>query len=299
MKKQYIYAAVSILIWSTLAAFTKSLLGTIPNFQVLFICSSLAFLFLLAVNLFTGGLKTLKLLRIKDILKMVGLGFVGIFLYKALYNVGLIGLTSQQACVINYLWPIMTVIFSCLILKERVTVMKIVAMVCSFVGIAILTGGIGTSEIGFSVIFGIVGCFIAAACYGLFSVLNKRENYDLKVSMMIFWLTSALVSLPLGLVFETWVPVSGSSWAGLLWLGILGDGLAYLTWAMALCGLKNTATVANLAYLTPFFSVIVSMVFLDEPFDFKALIALVFIVGGIMTQSITAAIRHKKEENRC
>ena len=295
MKKQYIYAAVSILVWSTLAAFTKKLLGTMPNFQVLFICAALAFLFMLVINVATGNIKKLRDYRVRDYLYMALLGFIGLFLYKALYNVGLANLTSQQACVINYLWPIMTVIFSCIILRERLTLAKAFAMVCSFVGIAILTGGIG-GDLGGEVIFGIVGCFIAAACYGLFSVLNKKSGYDLKISMMLFWLVTAVISLPLGLIFETWVSVEGTSWLGFLWLGIMGDGLAYLTWAMALRGLKNTATVANLAYLTPFLSVIVSMVFLGEPFEYKTLIALVFIVGGILVQSMVAA-RHRKGEN--
>ena len=80
MKKQYIYAAVSILVWSTLAAFTKSLLGTMPNFQVLFICSAIAALFLLAVNIATGNLGKLKGLRVRDYLKMSGLGLLGLFL---------------------------------------------------------------------------------------------------------------------------------------------------------------------------------------------------------------------------
>ncbi len=296
MKKQYIYAAVSILVWSTLAAFTKSLLGTMPNFQVLFICSAIAALFLLAVNIATGNLGKLKELHVRDYLKMSGLGLLGLFLYKALYNVGLINLTSQQACVINYLWPIMIVIFSCIILKERLTAMKAVAMLCSFAGIAVLTGGIGASAIGKGQVFGIVGCFIAAASYGLFSVLNKRESYDLKISMMISWAVTAVVSLPMGLVFEDWVAVSGNSWIGFLWLGVMGDGLAYLTWAMALRGLKNTASVANLAYLTPFLSLIVSAVFLKEKIDITAIAALVLIVGGILLQSFVAARKAGNKE---
>ena len=101
-----------------------------------------------------------------------------------------------------------------------------------------------------------------------------------------------MLSLILGLVFEDWVPVVGMQWGGFLWLGILGDGLAYLTWAMALSGVRNTASVANLAYLTPFLSLVVSYLFLDEPLDVTAIIALVFIVGGILLQSLMAR-RHQ------
>ena len=37
---------------------------------------------------------------------MAGLGFVGLFLYSALYYYGLMQLSSQEACIVNYLWPI-------------------------------------------------------------------------------------------------------------------------------------------------------------------------------------------------
>ena len=99
----------------------------------------------------------------------------------------------------------------------------------------------------------------------------------------------------MGLVFENWGEIGLSAVPALLWLGIFGDGVAYLTWAMALGGLKNTATVANLAYLTPFLSLAFSTVLLDEPIDGRAIIALVFIVGGILLQSLAAGRKLRKE----
>lgn len=289
MKKQYIYAGVSVLAWSTLAPFTKLLLSSMPNFQVLFICSLIAALFLFVVNVATGNIKKMRAYKATDYIKMAGLGVLGLFLYMALYNTGLANLTAQQACVANYLWPIMTVIFSCIILKEKMTVMKAVAMLCSFIGIVILTSGVDVSASQGGAVIGIISCLIAAACYGLFSVLNNKVDYDLKISMMIAWGAAAVLSLPLGLIFEEWVPVVGAQWLGYLWLGVIGDGLAYLTWAIALKGTKNTATIANLAYLTPFMSLSISAVLLKEGFDPRAIVALVFIIGGILVQSIVAA----------
>jgi len=47
-------------------------------------------------------------------------------------------------------------------------------------------------------------------------------------------------------------------------------------------GTANTAKVAILAYLSPFLSLIVSAVFLKEQLQIQALVALIFIIGGIM-----------------
>lgn len=134
---------------------------------------------------------------------------------------------------------------------------------------------------------GIISCIIAAACYGLFSVLNKKTAYNQKIAMMIFWLTTAVCSLITGIITEQWIVISGKQLLGLLWLGIAIDAISYLLWALALSDTENTATIANMAYLTPFLSLIVSAIILGEKIRFSAVVALIFIIGGILIQSIT------------
>lgn len=285
MKKNYKYAIVTVLIWSTMAAMVKKMLYNIPNLEALSISSIFAFLFLLIVNLKNGAVKEMKKYSVKDYGIMSGLGFIGLFLYSALYYYGLAKLTSQEACILNYLWPIMLVIFSCIILKEKLTFTKVIAMLCSFVGIIILSLGNGSFLTGNSA-FGIISCIIAAACYGLFSVLNKKGDYNQNILMMITWFVVAVCAMVLGLMTETWVPIKGIQWLGILWLGIVIDAVAYLLWALALKGVENTAKIANLAYLTPFLSLVVSAIFLKETIQLRAFIALLFIIGGILLQNI-------------
>lgn len=284
MKKNLIYAVLTVLIWSTMASVVKAILSDIPNMQALSVSSVFSFLFLLIVNIKNRKLKTLKSYKQKDIFAMCGLGFLGLFLYSALYYYGLAVLTAQEACILNYLWPIMLVVFSCILLKEKMTIMKTAAMLCSFFGIIILSlGGGSTPSVG--VVFGMAACILAAVCYGLFSVLNKKADYDQNISMMFIWLTTAVCAAIFGLFTEKWIPIQGPQWLGILWLGVIVDGLAYLLWALALNGSKNTAAIANLAYLTPFLSLIVSAIFLKEALQPRALLALIFIIGGVLLQN--------------
>jgi drug/metabolite transporter (DMT)-like permease len=132
MKKSYLYAVVTVLIWSTTAAIVKKMLYDIPNLEALSVSSFFAFLFLLIVNLKNGTVKEMRRYSVKDYAVMCGLGFIGLFVYSALYYYGLAQLTSQEACILNYLWPIMIVIFSCILLKEKFTIRKGAAMLCSF-----------------------------------------------------------------------------------------------------------------------------------------------------------------------
>ena len=76
MKKNYIYAIITVIIWATMAAVVKLLLYNIPNLQALFISSLFAFVFLLIVNICNAKIKKLKTYHFADYGKMVGLGFL-------------------------------------------------------------------------------------------------------------------------------------------------------------------------------------------------------------------------------
>ena len=292
MRKNYIYAFLTVAVWSTTAAISKLLLLDIPTFETLAVSGFLAFLFLLILNIKNKTAKKLREYSFKDYCIMSGLGFLGLFLYTALYYFGLNELSSQEACILNYLWPIMIVVFSSVILKEKITLLKSGAMLSSFLGIIILSTGGGSSLSGSSFL-GIISCIAAAACYGLFSVLNKRFDYDQSIAMMIFWLVTAVCSAVLGFFTEEWAPISAPQRLGFLWLGIVINAIAYLLWALAIKGSEDTSKTANLAYLVPFLSLLVSAVLLKEQIELRSLVALVFIVGGILFREFYEKIKNK------
>ena len=252
---------------------------------------------LLIINIINGAIKEMKRYRLKDYLKMSGLGFLGLFMYSALYYYGIAVLSSQEACILNYLWPMMIVLFACLLLRERLTVKKAIAMVMSFAGIVVLTLGSGGGSSG-NRLFGIIACVAAAVCYGLFSVLNKKHSLNQSVTMMWIWLTVAVCSAVSGLIFEAWQPITGWQWAGVAWLGIVVNAVAYLLWALALKGARDSAKIANLAYLVPFLSIVLSALILKEQIACTAAIALVLIIGGILLQSIHIKKRSKNGQRR-
>lgn len=218
-------------------------------------------------------------------------------MYSALYYYGIAVLSSQEACILNYLWPMMIVLFACLLLRETLTVKKAIAMVMSFAGIVVLTLGSGGGSSG-NRLFGIIACVAAAVCYGLFSVLNKKHSLNQSVTMMWIWLTVAVCSAVSGLIFEAWQPITGWQWAGVAWLGIVVNAVAYLLWALALKGARDSAKIANLAYLVPFLSIVLSALILKEQIACTAAIALVLIIGGILLQSIQIKKRSKNGQ-RC
>jgi len=283
LKKNYLMAVITVLLWSSMAVIVKKIVGEIPNFETLFISGFFAFAFLLAVMVISGKIPVLLQYKRRELFTMGALGFLGLFLYSALYYYGISVLSSQVACILNYLWPMMIVMFSCLILKEPFTLRKIAAIVLSFAGVVVIAVSSASSEAAgpFS---GIAACVLAAAFYGLFSVLNKKYSYDQTIMMMISWLVVALGGLIAGLLTEQWVSIRLSDWITLGCLGMLVDALAYLLWAKALNDSPDSAKIANLAYLVPVLSVILSSVVLGEKMGTAVTLAFVLIIAGIAIQ---------------
>ncbi len=63
-------------------------------------------------------------------------------------------------------------------------------------------------------------------------------------------------------------------------------GITFLLWLKALKLSKTTANVANLAYLAPFFSLVVISLVVGEKILVSTVIGLIFIIGGIILQKL-------------
>ena len=126
-------------------------------------------------------------------------------------------------------------------------------------------------------------CVIAAISYGLFSVLNKKKSYNKFVSMMLFYFVSFVISLIYILALNKFFTLNIGQFAGLLWRGVFTSAIAFTTWALALDN-GDTAKISNLAYITPFLSLVWTGLILKEAFNIYTIIGLVFIVGGVLIQ---------------
>ena len=282
MKKEYLYASVSIFCWSTVATVTKLLLTDLNNFQLLWASSFFAFLFLFLINLFTGKLKKLKEYKIKDFIISALIGLPGTFFYYVFYYFGASQLAASEAFIINYLWPIMSVIFAVIILKEKMNFRKGLAILLSFFGIIIIMLG-KESGGGKNFILGALSCVLGAVCYGIFTALNRKFVYDKGISMMCnYAFTFTLTTLINGFFGNLFLP-SPLEALGMAWNGAITMALANTVWILAL-GMGKTEKISNLAYVTPFLSMVWVAIFLKENLSIYSILGLIVIVGGILIQ---------------
>ena len=286
--KYYLFALITVLLWSTAATSVKSLTEGLSSLCILGWSSLFSTLFLLGLIVMRRQGPLLRQYGPREYGTLALLGFLGMFLYSALYYFGIERLSAQEACILNYLWPVMIVLFSWLILKEPMTGRKALAILLSFAGVLVTSlwelHSTGAAFSGNGA--GIAACVLAAVCYGLFCVLNKKRDLDQTVGMVVFWAVTCLGAFLLCALRGELVLPALPRMGGMLWLGIAVNGLPYLLWAIALNGVTNTARIANLAFLTPILSVLVSALLLGERLSPAYLAALVLILLGIVIQNM-------------
>lgn len=282
MKRAYLFAATSILLWSTMPTVSKLLLSKMNSFQVLCISALFASLFLLVINLVTGNIKRLKEYRFRDYVITVLIGLPGMFLYYVFFYTGTSLMPASQAFIVNYLWPIMSVVFACIILKEKMTARKLIAIGISFLGVIVVTGA---DLVGFnvSVLLGALSCAVGAVCYGIFTALNQKFKYDKRISMMIVLFVTFILTGIINIASGETMELGAVELIGMGWNGMFSIGIATTSWQIALEG-GNTAKISNLAYVTPFISLIWTRIFLHEEIRIWSVLGLAIIVVGIFVQ---------------
>ncbi len=283
--KSYIFAIISCFCWATMAPVSKILFSGLTNMAVLGYGSAIGAVALFIILRITGQVKELRALSIKETGKRLALGILGYFIYSALYYKGIDVLSAQTACILNYLWPLFTVLFSIPILGEKLSISKVGALLLSFGGVCVIVLGGGSAQTGSgNMALGYFACILAAVCYGLFNNLNKRIDGSELVNMFLYIGIGAILAL-LTHLSEGLVIPTGGEWLGLIWLGIFADGIAYLCWALALNS-GDTTTISNIAFSTPIMSVFLSALMLGEHIQISSIAGLGLILGGIIMQTV-------------
>ncbi len=204
-------------------------------------------------------------------------------LYKA-FSISL----AQEVFIINYTWPILIVLFSALIFREKLNSIKFASILISFIGVVIILTKGRLLDIRFTNIEGDLLALSASVCFALFSVLGKKVKYDQIVAVFVYFLSATVFCLStLKLFVITHLSINSLFW--LLINGMFINGISYIFWFKALKS-AQTALVSNLIYLTPAVSLIFIALILKEKIHLYSLFGLIFILTGIGLQLSTKPI---------
>lgn len=207
----------------------------------------------------------------------IAIGFNWILLFEA-YNYT----SVATATLCYYLAPILVILASPFVLKEKMTLKKAACTAVALLGMVLVSG---VTESGFSGAAELKGIFFgigAAALYAGVILTNKKMPAMPAYDKTIIQLTAASAALlPYVLLTEDWTAVSFAPVSVVLLLisGIVHTGLAYWLYFGAISNLPSHS-VALLSYIDPVLAIVLSLVFLQEPMSIASGIGAVMILGA-------------------
>jgi drug/metabolite transporter (DMT)-like permease len=266
----------AILMWSLLAVLTVAT-GKIPAFQL----AAMTF----AIGALVGSLTWIG--RPDDAIGalwqpptawIVGVG--GLFGYHALYFLALRFAPPAEAGLLNYLWPLLIVLFSSLLPGERLAPHHIIGALLGLTGtVLLLVGNIGS---GFAPgqIPGLIAGFVAAFVWAAYSVMSRRLQSVPTDAVAGFCLATALLAtLVHGMVEVTVWPETTAQWLAIIALGVGPVGAAFYAWDI---GMKrgDIRVLGAASYATPLLSTVFLILADFAQPSANIAIAAVLIAGG-------------------
>lgn len=263
----------AILMWSLLAALTVAS-GRVPPFQLL----ALTFGIGGAIGLiWMAKARAWAALRQRPVVWALGLG--GLFGYHALYFAALRLSPPAEAGLINYLWPLLIVLFSGLLPGERLRFVSVAGALLGLFGTVVLFLDKGLAP-ALQFLPGYSAAFCAAFVWSGYSVLSRRFATVPTVAVAGFCLATALLAIPCHLAFENTVwPENAGQWLAVLALGIGPVGLAFYAWDV---GVKrgDIRLLGVASYTAPLLSTLFLMLSGYAEASMTLLLAAVLIAGG-------------------
>jgi drug/metabolite transporter (DMT)-like permease len=191
---------------------------------------------------------------------------------------------STVAALLFAIVPLFT-IFSAhsMLPDDKITLPKVLGLFLGSVGIIVLmTKDLASASR--NSLLAQAAVLLASAFYAGSSVYARKTTKDMPnilrsagpliSSTVVMWLAIFLFESPIEM------PQLGTTWLALIWLGVLGSGVAFVMWYYLIHEIGPTRTTMAM-YVFPLRSVILGVTFLHEQMTWQLLAGTVFILVGL------------------
>ncbi len=274
-KKAVIHIILAMILWGTIGVFRRYIL--ISSSLLAFSRGMIGTVFLYVYLIF----RKYELPKITNrkqfgllVLSGALMGLNWLCLFEA-YNYT----SVATATLCYYMQPIMIVLVSPVLFKEKLTSKKLLCVAVALLGMVFVSGVLETQVGGF---LGIVLGLLAAVLYGIVVIMNKFiTDVDSYQKTMIQLVSAACIMIPYMIITSDTIVISMDvvSILMLLIVCIVHTGIAYALYFGAIPHMKTQA-VALLSYLDPVVAILLSAIVLQEPLTILGIIGAICILGS-------------------
>lgn len=273
-----LYFIISMLIFGSIGLLVREI--PLSSAQIALIRGVIGSLFLIFAGLIMKKRPSLKAIKRNLTYLLVSgaaLGFNWILLFEAYRNTSITSATLSY-----YLAPVIVVFLSPFLLKERLTIRKVVCILAAMLGMLLLVWIDGDGGSYNKELLGIGFGLGAAMLYAMVMIINKLIKDLNGLETTILQLTFATLILTPYVISQGAIPINMLDVKSIILLalvGLLNTGIAYLLYFSSLQKLEGQ-TVAILSYIDPVSALVMSSIFIGEKISGVQLLGAILILGG-------------------
>jgi drug/metabolite transporter (DMT)-like permease len=190
---------------------------------------------------------------------------------------------SSLAAILTAAAPLFTIVIAAIALRsEPITAQRVIGLLVGFVGVAVLTGPAALASAGSAA--AMAALLAAAASYAAAAVYARRTLTGLRpmVPALLQVTIAFAISGALALLLERplALDVTPPTVVAVLWLGVLGSGVAYLAY-FRLIGSWGATRTAAVAYLLPVVGIALGVLVANETVDLRIVAGTALVIGGV------------------
>jgi len=193
-------------------------------------------------------------------------------------------LPAQLAQPLNYTWPIMLVILSAIILKQKLTIKSLSAIIVSFLGVFLISSRGELLNYHITEPLGVLlatGSSIIWASFWIFNVKDTRNEIAKLFWNFVFGTLYILITL---LLFSKFTIQHHYGIYAVAYIGFFEMGITFIFWLRAMQFTSSNDKISNLVFLSPFMALVFIHFILGEQIVYTTVLGLVFIILGIVIQ---------------
>jgi len=262
-------------IWGGMYVVSKIVLDIIPPFSLVTIRLLLGAFTLTIVLLFKG----FPSISWKQVLQILGVGFVGYGISLCLQFLGTKLSTAANGSLVTSATPAFVLLFAWLLLGEKITPRRLLALFLATLGVVAVIDP-RSARLNPDLFLGNLFLIGAAITWALYSVLVRKVTQS--TDILLFSTIAFLGGLPVSVPASAWEisrvgigEITPAVVAGVLFIGIISTALAMVLWNTAFAFVS--ASLASLTFFAqPVVGTLLGAFFLGEQ------ISPLFIVGGLL-----------------
>jgi drug/metabolite transporter (DMT)-like permease len=292
-QKAYIYAGLTVLIWSTVASAFKISLRYLTPLQLLLWADIFSVVCLLLILIFQKKLLLLFRYSQKDLIRAGMLGVLNPFLYYVVLFAAYDLLPAQEAQPLNYTWAITLSLFSVPLLRQRLRWLDAAAIAISYFGVLVISTRGNPFSLQFSSAAGVALALGSTVIWSLYWIYNTKDPNDPVAGLFLNFALAFPFILCACCFFSDPLPDSWKGFGGALYVGFFEMGISFVLWLSAMKLTLSAARISTLIFFSPFLSLVFINFFVGETIRMSTITGLIFIVAGNGLQQMRGSSKRK------